>query len=234
MNYVISDIHGCHSEFMKLLEKISFSEKDHLFLLGDVLDRGVDPIGVLQEMIKRKNITFILGNHDFLLYSMVKRFGINICDFKSDNDKWDIRLWIQDGGLPTLDAFLELSEEDRKTIINYIGDASLYEVMENERGKFILTHAGIDNYEAEKALDEYDLYDFIFCRMDYSKKLFKDDKTYLVTGHTPTPSIRTDGKPMVYEQNDYIVIDCGCVFGGNLAAYCLDTGEITYVAKELN
>ena len=59
-----------------------------------------------------------------------------------------------------------------------------------------------------------------------------DENTYLVTGHTPTPTIRADRKPEVYEDNGYIALDCGCVFGGNLAAYCLDTGEITYVAKE--
>ena len=36
MKYVIADIHGCYEEFMELLEKISFSEEDELFVLGDV------------------------------------------------------------------------------------------------------------------------------------------------------------------------------------------------------
>lgn len=232
MNYVISDIHGCYSEFVTLLDKINFSEDDHLYVLGDILDRGFDPIGVIRDIMSRKNITFILGNHDFLLYLMVKRLGINLCDFKSDDDKCDIRLWIQDGGLPTLDGFLSLPEKESKKIIDFIGDASLYEIIENERGRFVLSHAGIDNYEEGKPLEEYDLYDFIYCRMDYGNRLFKDNKTYLVTGHTPTSCIRTDRKPLVYEDNGYIAIDCGCVFGGNLAAYCLNNGEITYVSKE--
>lgn len=30
----------------------------------------------------------------------------------------------------------------------------------------------------------------------------------------------------------YIVsLDCGCVFGGSLAAYCAETGQVTYVTK---
>ena len=30
-----------------------------------------------------------------------------------------------------------------------------------------------------------------------------------------------------------IAIDCGCVFGGNLAAYCIETGNATYVNSAL-
>ena len=44
--------------------------------------------------------------------------------------------------------------------------------------------------------------------------------------------IREDGKPLVYQGNGHIGLDCGCVYGGKLAAYCLDTQEITYVDAE--
>ena len=40
MNYVISDIHGCYEQYIKLLDKIHFSERDTLYLLGDLVDRG--------------------------------------------------------------------------------------------------------------------------------------------------------------------------------------------------
>lgn len=59
MRYIISDIHGCKKEYLKLLDKINFSDADHLYVLGDVLDRGFDPIGVLKDMMNRKNVTFI-------------------------------------------------------------------------------------------------------------------------------------------------------------------------------
>lgn len=36
--YVMSDIHGCYDEFIKMLELISFSDKDELYILGDVID----------------------------------------------------------------------------------------------------------------------------------------------------------------------------------------------------
>ena len=68
MHYVIADIHGCRKQFLELLEKIKFSENDTLYILGDVLDRGFDPIGTLQDLMSYDNIVFILGNHDYTFY----------------------------------------------------------------------------------------------------------------------------------------------------------------------
>ncbi len=64
--YVISDIHGEYDMFMRLLEKIKFSEKDMLYVLGDVLDRGPNPIKTLLEMMKYPNILPIVGNHEVM------------------------------------------------------------------------------------------------------------------------------------------------------------------------
>lgn len=49
-NYVISDIHGCYNEFLSMLERISFSEADHLILAGDYIDRGKQSYEILRWM----------------------------------------------------------------------------------------------------------------------------------------------------------------------------------------
>lgn len=67
MKYIVSDIHGCFDQYQKLLEKINFSSEDKLYVLGDAVDRGPEPIRLLQDMMKRPNIIFILGNHDFIM-----------------------------------------------------------------------------------------------------------------------------------------------------------------------
>ena len=66
----------------------------------------------------------------------------------------------------------------------------------------------------------------LFFLQIYSKRYFKD--AYLVTGHTPTLCITGNRNFEVYEANGHIAIDCGCVFGGRLAAYCLETGTAIY------
>lgn len=64
--YVISDIHGEYDMFLRLLEKIKFFERDTLYVLGDVLDRGLHPIKVLLEMMKYPNILPVVGNHEVM------------------------------------------------------------------------------------------------------------------------------------------------------------------------
>lgn len=71
MNYVIGDIHNDNRRFSQMLEKINFSEEDHLFLLGDLFDRNPyepDPMGVYFNVLKLGNrCTVIRGNHDVWL-----------------------------------------------------------------------------------------------------------------------------------------------------------------------
>ena len=78
--------------------------------------------------------------------------------------------------------------------------------------------------------DGCNLVELVFHRADYGRRYFQDENTFLVTGHTPTPGIRGDRRALVYEGHGHVAIDCGCVFGGNLAAYRLDDGEAFYVA----
>ena len=229
MRYIISDIHGCKKEYLKLLDKINFSDADHLYVLGDVLDRGFDPIGVLKDMMNRKNVTFIMGNHDYLFYHFLKTIGLELLDFKSEDEKWDFRTWIKDGGLSTLDGYIDLPEKEKKEIYDYIEKAKSYVTLEFEGKKYILVHAGIADFDESKELDEYTLLDFIYKRADYSKRYYSDEKTFLVTGHTPTMFIFTNRDAKVFMKNGHIAIDCGCVYGGKLAAYCIETGEVEYV-----
>ena len=40
MTYIVSDIHGEYDLFIKLLEKIKFSNSDTMIICGDVIDKG--------------------------------------------------------------------------------------------------------------------------------------------------------------------------------------------------
>ena len=67
--YAIGDIQGCAQAFTKLLSVVSFKpERDHLWLVGDLINRGPDSLDVLREVIGlHDSVTTVLGNHDLHL-----------------------------------------------------------------------------------------------------------------------------------------------------------------------
>lgn len=237
MRYLISDIHGCYKEYRELLDKISFSEKDRLYVLGDAMDRGPEPVRVIQDIMTRSNVTYIIGNHDYEFYYFVGKLimngtGGNLRDKLTDDEISAMVDWMEDGGRITIRQFAELSRKEGQDILRYLSDSSVYEVLEDKGKKFILVHAGIDNFSEDKELEEYDFFDFISSRPDYTKRYYQGESVYVVTGHTPVSFIREDRLPQVYQGNGHIAIDCGCVFGGQLAAYCVESGDISYVKSK--
>ena len=233
MTYVISDIHGCYTEFLELLDKIGFSDEDELYVLGDAMDRGPESIKVIQDLMRRANVTYILGNHDDMMLQSLKKLAVDISEASlidlSDDDFISYYHWLREGGAVTDEQFRQLSHEERRNVLDFLECASAYEMIEDDGKLYILVHAGIQNFDPEKEMDEYNTSDFLWERMDYGKRYFPSVRIFLVTGHTPTIMIREDKKPLVYQENGHIALDCGCVFGGNLAAYYIEDGSITYV-----
>lgn len=70
--YLIGDVQGCDAALQQLLEKIGFSpSRDHLYLLGDLVNRGPDSAAVLRRAMGFGNAaTCLLGNHDLSLLAI--------------------------------------------------------------------------------------------------------------------------------------------------------------------
>lgn len=61
---VIGDVHGCLAELEALLEEAVYAPgQDRLVFLGDLLDRGPDPVGVLHR-VRELGATCVMGNHE--------------------------------------------------------------------------------------------------------------------------------------------------------------------------
>ncbi len=231
MIYVIGDIHGSKAKYDEMLSKLSPADTDAVFVLGDVIDVGDDSIEILQDMMYRANIYPVLGEHEYMakkvlpLIEKAKTLD-EAKNMLSGEDKARLDKWLTMKSEKTISDFLALSEEEKESIIDYLSEFQPYEEVEAGGKTFVLTHAGINNFDADKELEDYSEEDFVFAETDYSKVYFPNK--YLITGHTPTVAINQKLMGKVYSKNGHIAIDCGAAYGGRLAAICLDALKLHY------
>ncbi len=74
MDYLIGDVQGCDAALGHLLQRIDFSpSRDHLVLLGDLVNRGPSSLAVLRRLMALGNAaTCLLGNHDLHLLAVAQ------------------------------------------------------------------------------------------------------------------------------------------------------------------
>lgn len=232
MTYVMSDIHGEYEKYTAMLKKIRFRDEDTLYILGDVLDRGEQPIDILRDMMLQPNVYPIAGNHELAALELLKALSVEITDknFSSHINKELMEAllqWQSDGGETTIKQFLKLPVEEREYIMEYLEEFVPYELIKVGTRKFLLVHSGLGNFDENKELDEYTLEELTYIRPNFHKRYFNDDSFFIISGHTPTLAI--NGKPEIYKNENNICIDCGAAFGGRLACLCLDTMEEFYI-----
>lgn len=226
MIYVMSDIHGEYEKYLQMLEKIAFTEDDTLFVLGDVIDRGPEPIKVLQDMSSRGNVFLLMGNHEAMASYVLHKLNVEITEENAETHinvalMQAIMDWQRNGGDVTMKQFRNLSPENRADLLDYIDEAPWYDVVDVNNRTFILVHSGLGNFEHGKHLSQYSFNEIAWMRPDYEKQYFGDSSIYIISGHTPTIAIT--GKADIYHSHNNILIDCGATFGGKLACLCLDT-----------
>lgn len=231
MIYVTSDIHGEYELYKKALKKIDLKETDSLFILGNVVDYGVESMDVLMDMMYRSNVYPVLGNCDAIARDALNLLLENISALSSaedfENQVPGVTAWLKAGGRATLEAFMILKKEEKEQVADFLQDFELYEKVTVEEKEYILVHNGFGNFDPEKPLDEYEEEDLISGGTDYDKVYYEDK--ILVTGHTLTTKIPANmGDERIYQEKNHIALNCGCGHGGSLAVLCLNTGEEYY------
>ena len=231
MLYAMSDLHGEYQKYLAMLEKIKFSQEDTLYLLGDLVDRGPEPVKILQDIMQRPNVYPLLGNHEVMAVYILKQLLLEVTEETiSQVDTYlmeNIFIWQRNGGGVTLEQFQALPPRERRQLLEFMEGFGWYETVDVGQRAFLLVHAGLGNYRPGKKLEEYSLEELTMVRPDYQTQYFPDDSIYVLSGHTPTKLL--SGKWEIYHSHNNIVLDCGAAIGGRLACLCLDTMEEFYL-----
>ena len=74
--YVLSDVHGFYNEMREALDKAGFDPNDKnswLISCGDEMDRGNQPLEVLNYLMSLPRAIFVKGNHTTLMEELINR-----------------------------------------------------------------------------------------------------------------------------------------------------------------
>lgn len=180
--FVISDIHGSYNEFVELLRYSKFDiNKDSLYVLGDMIDRGPDSGKVLKLVrgLQKESelVKVIMGNHEEMMLWYLDEIS---------------PMWMQYGGVEGANSInKEFEEEGIEGIVTWLRGLPL--ILEDK--EYIYTHAGIlspikSEYENRDIL--WNIKDEFYDIPEKTLSYYIDSKK-IIHGHTPDEEVTFDG-----------------------------------------
>ncbi len=230
MHWAVSDVHGCYEQYRKLLEKIHFSPSDTLYFLGDAVDRGPEPMKVVLDLASRENVVPLLGNHDWLAWQVLRRFGETIAQGGlpkgTPEEVAQYYFWRKRGGQTTIDSYRRAAPSQRQIMLEYFARCKLWHQVRVGKTLYWMVHAGLGDYAPERPPASYTPRQLLIQRDDYTSPLSPDFT--LLSGHTPTAVIDPGCAGRIWQGNGRVAIDCGISHGLTLGAYSLENGQCVY------
>ena len=217
MTYVISDINGNYQKFKELMDNVLINDSDTLYILGDTVDFGDEPMELIEDISMRSNVYAVAGARDYLAARMLYGFDKMLKGGTTPDANYisEMTEWVANGGQTTLDGFRALDADAREGVLDYLTEMTLYEETVIKGKTYILMSRGIANYDADTDLEDYEPEDFF---ADDAKAPQIEDAMVVVGGEvTKSGKIERDG--------NVIRINCGA----KLACLCLENGKEFYV-----
>jgi serine/threonine protein phosphatase 1 len=227
--FAVGDMHGAYKAFIQVIKQSGIDyENDLLICLGDVADSWSEVPLCFDELLKFKNMIYILGNHDEWLLSWF-------------NTKAQPPIWTMQGGRESINSYARrsLARVDDESLPDYrqhrdlLENSHLYYITEDNK---CFVHAGFDwHYPIEENHKDILLWDRELFRVACMHQLWVDrgvkdvpskiakkfDEVFI--GHTTTSQINSDLKP-VHASNVWN-LDQGCGWEGKLTLMDIDTKE---------
>lgn len=199
MTYCMSDIHGELDKFEQMLARIQFSPEDHLYILGDVIDRGPAGVDILRIIMDAPNMTMLMGNHEQMCLSTL-----------GPHSELGARdLWRMNGGMPTYrELRYHRTAQERREILHFLMDLPDQLTLEVGGQRFCLVHG----YPG----DDHDTRIWGRVEVDSCRPV---PNSVCIVGHTPTVFLtdRPDEDFSIWHGDGILDIDCGC--GNRKAAH---------------
>lgn len=190
--YVLSDVHGRLKPLDRALEALSPGAADKIFVLGDMVDRGPDPVGVMQLLRGLDNACILWGNHEELMVD---------CILHPDDPEASFN-WGRNGGQTTLDGLKKLKSSAATDLIDWVRSLELYTHCSVGGRRYLMVHAGLrggvgpvpsawGDYASSLFLSRQDPEDLLWIREGYLDQptglMGTDGKgPVVIAGHTPT------------------------------------------------
>lgn len=209
--FAIGDIHGCLIELNDMLSLINPQPEDRIVLLGDLVNKGPDSIGVLRLVQSLPNCMCVCGNHE---YRMLRYRETNNKKHLKNSDHQTVKLLSAEDW-----AFLEsfhkmIVVEEHNTIFVHGGFIPHQPWQE----QVLNTVTQIQNYDPET--QKWGMRAQVPQGLPWAD--FWQGPQFVVYGHTA----RSD----VYRRPMSLCIDTGCVYGGHLTAYEITERKLFQVA----
>ena len=210
MLYAIGDIHGMRDELVRLLSRMPLQKGDRLLFIGDYVDRGPNPKGVVDELIelqKSYDCIFLMGNHEAMFLSFLGWEGSSY--FGSE-------AFLHNGGETTLASYGYFNSDNDFTLEpaheRFFKNLQLWHL----EGEYAFVHAGLAKSslalsDAKYALSRESARDLLWQRE--TADLPHSLGVTVIYGHTPLPDFGVRWN-LPYS----IGIDTGAVYGGPLTA----------------
>ena len=214
--FVIADIHGCKKTFEALLDRIHFSSSDQLYLLGDYIDRGPDSEGVLEMIVQLKDsghqVFPLMGNHEEIF--------LHACRESLYSGVWNKEMAV---------GMLRPTPELAEKYLSFLVSMPAYLEVDN----YILVHAGL-NFKVTDPLSAKS--EMLWIRHWYEAINYDWLKDRIILhGHTPMTSEVITQQHRTLQQNRYLNLDNGCVFGKYRSEYehlyCFEMSSQMLVAQ---
>lgn len=228
----ISDIHGDYIGFHGILNKLHFSDKDALVIVGDILEKGSHSLELLQEVMslsEHGNIYTIAGNNDVIFKEW---YSDEVTDedvqwYMNSRENSILIEMANQLNIPfeTLDDIANLKTAIQKHYSKEIAYLQkIPYIIDSNIATFV--HAGIEpgdlyTQDKEYCLTAKSFGDKILAHKDFPNQIYRFEKP-LIVGHWPISN---------YNET---IIDINPYYNANTNVYSIDGGNSMKKWQQIN